>query len=99
MKSEKPSTKILNFWGIRHKSGVYEFTKELPCVLTSIKHGFSLENKQLGLFVMSKNYASVMRQFKDEFVHIYIRYNELPEDKLSEDVKRIKTALNELVIK
>lgn len=107
----KPKSKILNIFNqslatvhfdyeeIRHNDKVYKLKTPLSCKLEIEDDMVLIENAMLGIFAQGETEIEAQNMLFEEFDFIYTRYNELPEDKLSEDVILIRNILNSIVIK
>ncbi|MFH1005839.1 MAG: hypothetical protein V1781_10190 [Bacteroidota bacterium] len=56
-----------------------------------------IENEFLGIYAYGENSDEAEKMFSEEFDYIYKRYNELSNDKLTDDVKQIKSYMNYIV--
>jgi predicted RNase H-like HicB family nuclease len=71
----------------------------LRCKLEKEDDYFIIQSEMLDIVGTGKTIDEAENNFSEEFNFVYTRYNELPETKLGDRVKRIKTILNSLVQK
>lgn len=78
----------------------YTYKLKMPLPFNYIKEmdKVSLENETIGIFVSGSNLKEATEEVGRDFDYIYKRYNELPNEKLSEKVIFIKNLLNTIVI-
>ncbi|NOT73991.1 MAG: hypothetical protein HOP08_03615 [Cyclobacteriaceae bacterium] len=95
---EEITNPVYSFTTISFESRKYKFKYPLYCELIHEEGLYSLENKQFGIYAFGKNVDEARFKFSEEFDHIYSRYINLPDSKLSADVIEIKKALKLIVI-
>jgi len=78
---------------------IYKLRQNLICKYDELNGVVCIENYMLGIFAQGKNADEAKEMFSEEFDFIYNRYNELPDEKLTDDVKFIKQFLNNIVIR
>lgn len=76
---------------------VYQLKSPLYSRMDIIDNTVQIENEFLGIYAYGETPDEAEKMFSEEFDYIYRRYNELPEDKLTDDVKQIKSYLNYIV--
>ncbi len=81
------------------KNNYYDLIFPLSCKLKVKKKIIILKNNTLGIYAYGKTIKETLEEFGEEFDFIYNRYNELSEEKLTENVKIIKRTINTLVNK
>ena len=84
---------------IVHKDRRYEFRYPLLCTMDTIDDGIIIENPMLGIYVQGCNPDEAENMFSEEFDYIFNRYNELPDKKLTDDIRTIKDFLNHILKK
>lgn len=82
---------------INCKKHQYKLNSPLRSSLTEIEGSFIIENELLGIYSFGKTIDEAEEMFSEEFDYIYTRYNQLEESKLSDEVKFLKTYLNQIV--
>ena len=82
---------------INCKDYQYILKSPLRSSFAEIEGNFVIENELLGIYAYGENIDEAEMMFATEFDYIYTRYNELEESKLSEEVKFIKSYLNQIV--
>jgi hypothetical protein len=71
----------------------------LRCKLEKEEDYYLIESEMLDIVGTGKTIDDAESNFSEEFHYIYTRYNEIPNSKLSERIKRIKTILSSIVLK
>jgi hypothetical protein len=85
---------------ITHEDAVYELRHPLLSTMERNEDGqVIIENKQLGIYAYGDDDDAAENMFNEEFDYLYKRYNQLPDSQLTDDVKFIKSILNNMVIK
>ncbi|HLP51136.1 MAG TPA: hypothetical protein VK154_09660 [Chitinophagales bacterium] len=82
---------------IVHGETVYELKFNLSCAIEDTDGVTKIENDMLGIMGHGLTIEEAEKSFSEEFDYVYKRYNQLPDKKLSDDVKKIKTLINILV--
>lgn len=80
-------------------TGTYILAFPLRCKLEKEDDYFLIESEMLDIVSSGKTIDDAEKNFSEEFHFVYNRYNELPDKKLSDRIRRIKTMLNSLVLK
>lgn len=88
------ATDIISF-----NNRTYILAFPLRCKLEKEDDYFLIESEMLDIVGTGKTIDDAERNFSEEFHFVYIRYNELPNKKISDRIRRIKTMLNSLVLK
>jgi predicted RNase H-like HicB family nuclease len=88
-----------SFDKIIYGENIYLLKQSLLCEYEELKDFVTIEHSILGIFAQGKTVDEAIEMFAEEFDFIFNRYNELPDDKLTDDVKFIKSFLNYIVIK
>lgn len=73
--------------------------KNKDLIIKFTTHYIILSSEKLGIYAYGKSVKHAQLQFNEDFNFIYKRYNELTDDELTEDVKKIKKYMNALVEK
>jgi hypothetical protein len=76
---------------------VYNLHSPIMCLLHKEDDFFIIENEQMDLYASGETETQAEQNFYLEFDIAYRRFNDLPDDKLSERLKRAKLAMNLLV--
>ena len=84
---------------IVHNNVVYELYFPIRCKLQKEDDYFLIESEQLDIVGTGKTEDEAEKNFAEEFAYIFKRYNELPENKLSDKIKRIKKVLDAIILK
>lgn len=71
----------------------------LRCKLEKEDDYYLIESEMLDIVGTGKTIDDAESSFSEEFHYIYTRYNELPNNKLSERIKRVKTILSSIILK
>lgn len=82
---------------IRTENYYYELKYPLRCKAEKEEGMITIENEILGIFAYGETVTEAEIMFNKDFDFIFKRYNELNDEKLTEDVKMIKMNLNNLV--
>lgn len=82
---------------IMYGKKVYELRFPLLCTMDIVSDEVVIENQMLGIYAVGKTDDEAELMFSEEFDYIYTRYNELADDKLTDDVKAIKSYINHIV--
>jgi predicted RNase H-like HicB family nuclease len=77
----------------------YVLAFPLRCKLEKEDDYFIIQSEMLDIVGTGKTIDEAENNFSEEFNFVYTRYNQLPETKLGDRLKRIKTILNSLVQK
>ena len=77
----------------------YNLSFPLRCKLEKEDDYVLIESEMLDIVGTGKTIDDAEKNFSEEFDFVYNRYSELPDTKLSDRIKRIKTILNSLVLK
>jgi hypothetical protein len=75
----------------------YILKSPLRSSITEMDDKFVIENELLGIYSYGDTLDEAEEMFAQEFDYIYTRYNELDESKLSDEVKFLKSYLNQIV--
>lgn len=84
---------------INYGETTYLLAFPLRCKLEKEDNYFVIQSEMLDIVGTGKTIDEAENNFSEEFNFVYKRYNELPENKLGDRLKRIKTILNSLVLK
>jgi predicted RNase H-like HicB family nuclease len=84
---------------IIYNETVYSLAFPLRCKLEKEEDYFVIESEMIGVVGTGETMDEAEKNFSEEFHYIFERYNQLPDKKLGERVKRIKTILNSIVVK
>lgn len=84
---------------INHNNTSYILAFPLRCKLEKEDKYFVIQSEMLDIVGTGKTIDDAETSFSEEFDFIYKRYKELPNSKLGERIKRIKTILDSLVSK
>ncbi|MCW3107786.1 MAG: hypothetical protein JWQ09_2292 [Segetibacter sp.] len=84
---------------IMFNNRTYNLSFPLRCKLEKEDDYFLIESEMLDIVGTGKTIDDAEKNFSEEFDFVYKRYNELPDNKLSDRIKRIKIILNSLVLK
>lgn len=76
---------------------VYNLAYPLRCLLEKEEDYYIIKSEMLDIIGTGLSEDEAEASFSQEFHYIYTRFNELPESKLSDRIKVIKTILNSLV--
>lgn len=75
----------------------YVFNFPLLSIMTKEDGQYMIENDMLAMIAVGRTKAEAKQDFADLFDYVYRRYNELPDEQLTERIIRIKTLLNNTV--
>lgn len=78
---------------------IYELRFPLLCTMETEEGQIRIENKMLGIYAFGSTPDEAELMFSEEFDYLFERYNELADNKLTEDVKAIKSFLNHIIKK
>jgi len=95
---EEVKNPIYTFSKFTFEENTYELKFPIYCKMIHDNEGYSFENSELGIYVSGETIGEVQNAFFEEFDYIYRRYNELPDEQLTEDVLSIKSFLNIIVV-
>lgn len=84
---------------INHEKRSYVLAFPLRCKIEKEDDYYVIQSEMLDIVGTGKTIDDAEKNFSEEFHFVYQRYNQLPNGKLSERVKRIKIILNSLVLK
>jgi predicted RNase H-like HicB family nuclease len=84
---------------IVHNKRSYELAFPLRCKIEKENNYYVIQSEMLDIVGTGKTIDEAEYNFSEEFHFVFERYNELPDKKLSERVRRIKTLINSLVAK
>jgi len=84
---------------ISYGNTTYLLAFPLRCKLEKEDDYFVIQSEMLDIVGTGKTIDDAENNFSEEFNFVYKRYNELPENKLGDRLKRIKTILNSLILK
>ena len=82
---------------INCQASQYILKSPLRSSLTELDGKFIIENELLGIYSYGDSLEEAEEMFAEEFDYIFMRYNQLEESKLSEEVKFLKSYLNQIV--
>ena len=71
----------------------------LRCKIDKEEGYYVIQSEMLDIVGTGKTIDEAEKNFSEEFHFVYQRYNEMPDKKLGERIKRIKTILNSLILK
>lgn len=94
---EEQKVPIISYDTIMGTKKKYELNFPIYCELHRIDELYTLENKQFGLYATGSNLEEAKSGLFEEFEYILERYNSLPDNKLTDDVKNIKQALKLII--
>lgn len=83
---------------ISYGNTTYLLAFPLRCKLEKEDDYFVIQSEMLDIVGTGKTIDEAENNFSEEFNFVYKRYNELPENKLGDRLKRIKTILNSLIL-
>lgn len=86
------SPKVINGVGRQ-----YVFNFPLLSIMTKEDGQYMIVNDMLAMIAAGRTRAEAEQDFADLFDYIYRRYNELPDEQLSERIKRVKRILSNTV--
>ncbi len=75
----------------------YYLSSPLPCIVEKEENYYIVRNEKLDIIGTGLTLQAAKESFTLEFDHIYTRYNELPANKLSARLRKIKETINLLV--
>ncbi|MBW8050667.1 MAG: hypothetical protein FVQ77_10090 [Cytophagales bacterium] len=78
-------------------ANVYYLRYPLRCLFEKEDNYFIIKSELIDIIGTGETEDEAEQNFAEEFDFIYHRYNELPDNKLSERIKVIKTFLNYIV--
>ncbi len=82
---------------IKFEGKIYNLQVPLRCAFEQEENYYIIKNELLDIVGTGLNPEEAENSFFQEFAYIYTRYNELPNEKLSNRILQIKNILNFLV--
>jgi hypothetical protein len=81
------------YYGIK-----YKLKKPLVCKVKIENNYYYIESKEMQIIAGGKSRKEAIKDFSEDFNHIYKNYNDTPDDKLSERLLKVKININNLVL-
>jgi hypothetical protein len=78
---------------IDHRKGKYRFTQPIIAIVGYQDGLYSMENKELDIITMSRDYNQCFQDFKDEVLFILKEYGEEDNNNLTSDARKLKTGI------